>query len=168
MIARAHPRPGSPRQRGATLIICLIVLALITIVVVNAFNLSSSNLKAVSNMQMRDEATAAANQAIEQVVSSPFYNSGAQTVNVDINKDGTSDFQVVVAAPTCLRAWVSSSADASDVELGAAMTAVSQWYTDWDLDATATDLVAGSGVSVRVRQGIRAVVDESVKNSYCP
>jgi len=122
----------------------------------------------VSNMQMRDEAMAAANQAIEQVVSSPFYNSGAQTVNVDINKDGSSDFKVVVAAPTCIRAWVSASADASDVELGPAMTSVSQWYTDWDLDATATDLVAGSGVSVRVHQGIRAVVDESVKTTYCP
>ena len=66
----------------------LIVLTLITLVVVSAFTLSSSNLKAVGNMQARDESVAAADQAIELVISSAFTDAPvAQEVNVDINKE---------------------------------------------------------------------------------
>ncbi|UUZ64284.1 hypothetical protein LP417_03665 [Polaromonas sp. P1-6] len=43
-------RPGRG-QSGATLVVALIMLTLITLLVVNAFTLSSSNLKAVGNMQ---------------------------------------------------------------------------------------------------------------------
>ena len=64
-------RIALPRaQRGVTLIIGLIMLVLITLMVTTAFMLSNTNLKAVGNMQFRDEAIAAANVATEDVLSS--------------------------------------------------------------------------------------------------
>ncbi len=57
------------RQQGAALLIGMIMLLLITLTVTAAFNLSSSNLKSVGNLQTRNEAVAAANRAIEEVAS---------------------------------------------------------------------------------------------------
>ena len=48
------------------------MLALITLLVVNAFTLSSSNLKAVGNMQAREETMAAANQALTELGHEPW------------------------------------------------------------------------------------------------
>jgi Tfp pilus assembly protein PilX len=154
------------RQRGATLIVGLIMIVLITLIVVNAFNLTSSNLKSVGNMQVHDEAVAAVNQAIEQVIASPFAIAPvASTFQIDIDKDGTNDYTVVVAVPTCTKAWVEASADPSDVELGSAMSSSSTWNTEWDIDASATH--AATGASVRIRQGTRVLLTEAQKNASC-
>ncbi len=160
-------RPAGPgTQRGATLIIGLIMLVLITLIVVNAFTLSSTNLKSVGNMQVREEALAAANLAAEKLISAPFTNAlGAQSFKVDINKDGTDDYTVAVAVPTCIRALKATVAGPSDVELGAAMSAGSTWNTEWDIDATVTD--AASGASVRVRQGVRVLLSDYDKTNAC-
>lgn len=165
-VCRRHA-PRAAAQRGATLIIGLILMVLITLIVVSAFTLSSSNLKSVGNMQVREEALAAANQAVEQVISSNFTAStAAQTVTVDINKDDTADYTVAVASPTCIRATQASFAAPSDVELGAAMSTGSTWNTDWDLSATVTD--GATGASVRVRQGVRVLLSQSQKAGACP
>lgn len=154
-------------QGGATLVIGLILLVLISLIVVNAFTVSSSNLKSVENMQIRDEAVAAANQAMEQVISSNFTAAPvAQTVAVDINKDSTPDYTVAVALPTCIRATQATVAPPSDVELGPGMSSGSTWNTDWDLDATVTD--AATGAQVRVRQGVRVLLSQSQKTASCP
>src|SRR5688572_26041587 len=90
------------RQRGATLVVGLIMLVLITLLVTSAFTLSNTNSKSVGNMQIRNEAVAAANKAIEQVVSSPFTAApAAEAIDVDLNNDGTTDYTVAFAAPTC-------------------------------------------------------------------
>ena len=79
-------------QRGATLVVGLIMLVLITVMVTSAFTLSSSNLKSVGNMQARDEAIAAGNRAIEQISASPFTDDPvAEEINVDIDTDGAPD-----------------------------------------------------------------------------
>ncbi|MBA2674043.1 hypothetical protein [Ramlibacter sp.] len=164
----ARQRASRTRQRGTMLIIGLIMLVLITLIVLNAFNMSSSNLKAVGNMQMRDEAVAATNQVIERIVSSPFAIAPqAESLNVDINKDGVNDFVIAVARPTCTRAWVASTADPSDGELGPGMSSVSTWNTEWDISATATDVGSGSGASVTIRQGVRVLLTEAQKNASC-
>ncbi|HXD42084.1 MAG TPA: pilus assembly PilX N-terminal domain-containing protein [Ramlibacter sp.] len=163
------PRPGPGRarlQRGATLIIGLIMIVLITLIVVNAFTLSSSNLKSVGNMQARDEALAAANQAIESMISSPFTNAiGTQTFTVDINKDGTNDYTVVVNPAVCIAAVQASAGSASDVEL-IGMSSGASWNTDWDIRATVTD--STSGASVVVREGVRVRLSQSQKDTACP
>jgi Tfp pilus assembly protein PilX len=155
------------RQRGATLIIGLIMIVLITLIVVNAFMLSSSNLKSVGNMQVRDEAIAAANEAIELVVSSSFTDAPtAQQINVDINKDGINDYVVALAQPTCIRAAAATNAAPSDVELGAAMSVAPTWNTDWEIQANVTDVA--SGATVTVREGVRVLLSQIQKAAVCP
>jgi Tfp pilus assembly protein PilX len=159
--------PLRATQRGATLVVALIMLALITLLVVNAFTLSSSNLKAVGNMQIRDEAVAAANKAVEQIISTNFTNPlSAHNVSVDINNDGTQDYAVAVAMPTCAKAAIFTAALPSDVELGSSMTAGGTWYTDWDILATVTD--TATGASVKVRQGVTVVLSQAQKTVACP
>jgi Tfp pilus assembly protein PilX len=166
--SHAAASAGPARQRGATLIIGLIMIVLITLIVVNAFTLSSSNLKSVGNMQVREEGVAAANQAIERLIGSPFTDAlGSQTFTVDINKDGTDDYSVAVMTPVCIRAATARVAAPSDVELGAAMSTGSTWNTDWEIDATVTDS-SGSGASVRVKQGVRVLMSQSDKDIKCP
>jgi hypothetical protein len=162
--------PGS--QRGATLIVGLIMLVLITLLVTSAFTLSTSGLKSVGNMQSRDEAIAAGNKAIEQVVSSPFTNSPAgETINVDLNNDGTTDYVVVLNTPTCVSvAEIPGTTVApSSMSLGSAFTtSTSNLYeTVWDLDANVTD-PNGSGAAVRVHQGVRVLLTQTQINAVCP
>jgi hypothetical protein len=153
-------------QTGATLVIGLIMIVLITLIVVSAFNLSSSNLKSVGNMQVREETIAAVNNAIEQVVASSFStNPVSSTFSIDIDKDGTNDYTVVVSKPTCIKAWIEATSDPSDVELGAGMASISTWNTEWDIDATATH--ASTGAAVRIRQGTRALISETDKVKSC-
>ena len=92
-------------QRGATLIVGLIMLVLITLMVTGAFTQSNSNLKSVGNMQFRNEALSAANKAIEQVLGGDFFTAPvAQEINVDINSDNKNDYTVKIATPSCVNA----------------------------------------------------------------
>lgn len=159
-------------QRGATLIVGLIMLVLLTLVVTAAFTLSTGNLRAVGNMQFRNEAIAAANTAAEDVLSSLL--TGGSTVQppaqphigVDINGDSVADYFVDVAAPTCIRATVAAAAASSSLSLGAAMSTSAFWNTIWDIDATVND--AATGASIRVRQGVRVLLTQGQKDSVCP
>jgi hypothetical protein len=163
--AFAAARRRNP-QRGATLIVALIMIALITLLVINAFTLSSSNMKAVSNMQIRDEAVAATNQAIERMISSNFHiATSTQTWTVDINKDGTTDYTVSTAPPSCIRATKATPGYPSDVELGKTMSSGALWNTDWDIEATVTD--AATGASLKMHQGVRALLDQVAKEAVC-
>ncbi|HEX7971112.1 MAG TPA: hypothetical protein VF501_02685, partial [Thiobacillus sp.] len=105
-------------QRGATLVVGLIMLVLITLMVTAAFMISTGNLRAVGNMQYRNEAIAAGNRAVEQVLSSPFTNApAAEQIFVDINNDGVPDYRADIATPTCIRASVAQSASPSSLSL---------------------------------------------------
>lgn len=157
-------QPGPLAQRGSTLIIGLMMIVLITLIVVNAFALSSTNLKAVGNVQVREEAIAAANQAIERVIGSPFTNGPvAQSINVDIDQDDHIDYKVEIAAPTCVRAVVASMLIHED---GYDDLPNTLWNTEWDIDAVVTH--AASGASVRVRQGVRVSLLDNQKKLVCP
>ena len=156
---------GPGEQGGATLVVALIMLALITLLVVNAFTLSSSNMKAVGNMQAGEESIAAANQAIELVVSSAFTDAPvAQEVNVDINKDGTKDYTVAVSMPKCIKAIEVPNPDKCD-EDHPELCAANDWYTEWDIEAKVAD--GASGAAVTVHQGVRVKLSSSQKTSVC-
>lgn len=145
------------RQRGVTLIIGLIMLVLITLVVTTAFMLSTTNLKSVGNMQYREEALAAANAAIEEVISSDaiFIKPAEQTKTV-------GDYTVNVAAPVCLYATdvVTSTSDdanpniykeSSDGVGGGSAPGFLDTY--WDISAEVEDAL--SGTHVVTHQGIK-------------
>lgn len=160
-------------ERGAALIVGMIMLVLITLMLITAMNLGVTNFRAVGNMQFRDEATAAANQAIEQVISSPFTAApAAESINIDVNDDGNPDYVVAIAVPQCVLASQAFSADPSSLSLPPSMTVASTWNTVWDLDATVDGITNGSinvgGAAVRVHSGVRVLLSESQKLAVCP
>lgn len=101
-------------QGGATLLIALIMLVLLTLFAVSALNTGTANLKIVGNMQARSEATATAQQTIETVLSSPTFISNpanavlnacgaANTTCTDINGDGVADYTTrLTPQPRCV------------------------------------------------------------------
>jgi len=177
----------SSRQRGAALIVGLIMLVLITLTVVVAFNVSISNLKSVGNMQTRNEAVAAANRAIEEVAASllPPNADGSPSMvapvatasQVDINNDGKTDYEVQIAAPTCVRASKTAGGGGTTTtgpggitgggsSSGSGLAALPDQYNAvWDISTTVTD--AASGASVAVRQGVRALLNQAQFDAFC-
>lgn len=155
------------RQRGVTLVIGLIMLVLLTLVVTTAFTLSSTNLKAVGNMQLRDEAVAAANVAVERLVSTNFTSApAATTYDVDIDQDGTNDYRVNVSKPVCVKAiglTVLPATDPDAVKCTVGSGGVPICYeTVWDITATvdpATGAAASTGTRATVKQGIKKRVN---------
>jgi hypothetical protein len=99
----------SSHQRGATLVVALIFLVLMSLFAVNAFHGASTNLRVVGNMQSRQESLAAAQVVIEQVISTTTFTINpaavaATTYNVDIDNNATNDYAVRVSPqPTCYR-----------------------------------------------------------------
>lgn len=160
---RLQPVGSQPHQRGATLIVSVIVLMLITMTVVSAFRVSKSHTQAVANMQFKDEALAAANIVLEDVISLPNVETlvgsdGTVPVRfVDINRDGVNDLQIALAVPRCVRVEPSGSSgeeNLSGVESNVANTG--QTYVLWEIQADVTDTATGANVSVV--QGFRQQV----------
>jgi hypothetical protein len=143
------------RQSGAAMVIGLIMLILLTLMVVSAINSGSVGLKVAGNVQAQDEARAAAQQAIEQFVSSysNFYPAplAKAATGYDINNDGTADYSVTVAAPVCKRASKQIPPKSTSCASGA-KSGLFCWDTVWEIAATATD--PKSGVSQVVVQGV--------------
>lgn len=167
----SQPRIAIREQRGAVLIVGLIMLVLITVMITSTFSLTSNDLRSVANMQFRNEAVAAANTAIERVISSPFTNAPtAEEILVDIDNDGDNDFNVVFAAPTCIDANppITSTPPPSGLALGSAFNSVGTSYreTTWDLNATVQDL-SNSGATVQVHQGVRILLTDAQFNAVC-
>lgn len=142
------------RQSGAVLMVSLIMLVLMTLFAISAITSSTVNLRITGNMQAQDEARAAAQQAIERVITTyaNFYPTPtAQSVTVDLNNDGTTDYTVSVAAPSCRRASQQIPPKSTQCANGA-RGGLFCWDTLWDVTATATD--AASGASQKVTQGV--------------
>ena len=171
------PATSLRAERGAVLIVGLIVLALITVMVTAAFKFSTYNLKSVGNMQARVEAIAAANKVIETVVGSWDFKSAppAETIDVDLDNDGINDYHVVIESPRCVRAIsarvAGSMGDDCLPQLDGTMRCTSALATAtsfnvlWDVPVTAT---SKSGTIVRVHQGISLSLSQSQCSAVCP
>lgn len=157
------------QQRGSALIIGIIMLVLITLMLITALNLGTTNFRAMSNMQFRSEAIAAANKAIEQIIGSNFTAApAAQAIDVDLDNNGVADYVVQVAVPQCIYAVQAFGADPSSLALPVAMTAASTWNTVWDIDASVASGSNVGGAAVRVRSGVRVLLTEAQKDAVCP
>ena len=165
-------RPGTAiPQKGAALVVGMIMLVLITLMLITALNLGTTNFRAMTNMQFRSEAIAAANQAIEQVISTPFTAApAAEAIDIDVDNDADTDYTVQVAVPECVYATQAFGADPSSLSLPASMSASSTWNTVWDVDARVdgADPANVSGTAVRVHAGVRVLLTEAEKDAVCP
>lgn len=159
-------------QRGAALVVSAIMLVLITLFALAVINMSTANLRVANNEQIRAQSVASAQQAIEQVASTNFpANPQPTAVAVDINHDGTTDYNVAVAKPVCNNsvpiklvelditqssdvACFASAASSGSGAIGSAGSGNSVCSnTQWDLSATTTDAI-NSGATVTVHQGV--------------
>lgn len=156
-------RVGSAAQSGATLIIGLVMLVLITLMVLSAFNMSSSNLKSVGNMQVHNEAIAAANAAIESVLSTSVVST---TTSVSIGGADGREYDVVIAVSPCLSVSPAGTGALSSLSLPVAMTSSSSWNVAQDMRATVTDSITGAVVSVH--QGVLVLLSTIEKDAQCP
>ena len=110
------------RQRGITLIAAVLLLLIFALVAASAFRNTLSSAQAIGNMQFRNESVAAANDTIDQLLSSDAFATSPDQVTaqlnahpntVDINGDNVPDIQVTFptvkiagvpkAGPQCLR-----------------------------------------------------------------
>jgi Tfp pilus assembly protein PilX len=170
------------KQRGAALFISLIMLVLITLFVLASINMSSVNLRITANTQVRNEAIAAAQQAIEQVASRNFpANPQAATISVDMHNDSSkTDYTVAVAKPACVNTVPITMAelaarDNSDPDDVACRGSASMQNPgllppaennslcktqQWDVAATVAD-TGRSGANVTVHQGLSRRIEIS-------
>ena len=156
------------RQTGITLPVGLLLLVVITILVSSSFVVSRNALISVGNMQFRNEAIAAANLAMESVINSPFTTAPtAESINVDLNNDGTTDYVVAFAAPTCIAATPAAAAVPSSLSLPGSMSQMTTWEVLWDLSATVTS-TQHTGASIAMHQGVRVFLTDAQKSAVCP
>jgi type II secretory pathway pseudopilin PulG len=178
------------KQQGATLIIALVMLVMITLIVVGAMSLSMTNLKVAGNTQFRAEAMSAGNLAIQQYVSAQRTATPANDFTiltppttdpvypVDINQDGATDFNVTVHAACISRRVLQNnqltiSSDPRIDESGCFTgssgvgTASLCSLTTWDVAATVIEYSLFSGVALVVHQGISKILPTSIAATTC-
>jgi Tfp pilus assembly protein PilX len=161
-------------QRGATLLVSMIFLVVLTLIVVSAIKVTNINTRLVGNMQTQNEADASAQTAIESTISTDFTTlPAASTTTVDINGSGQtgSAYTVNVPAPKCIgvKPIKLSELDASSADdqpcyasgaaqntgiVGAGTSGNSLCSnSNWDVNATATP-PTGTAPAATVHQGI--------------
>ncbi|HEX5338901.1 MAG TPA: hypothetical protein VFW53_10740 [Gallionella sp.] len=150
----------------------LVMLVLLTMMALSAMRATTSSIQVVGNAQFHEEANAAAQQAIEKVISSNFTSSPAATT-VPVTFGGAT-YTAQVEVPRCTSSIgltngelnPAIAADAVCLGSGAASntgimgasgvvspTAQSWCYKQqWDIRATVTD--ANTGANTAVHQGV--------------
>jgi Tfp pilus assembly protein PilV len=89
-------------QRGISLVVGLIMLVLLTLLAISAFQASNVNLRVAGNMQVRQETLAAAQTASEQVLSSPaFTDPATPPAAVTVNLNGAAYTVNFTPPPAC-------------------------------------------------------------------
>lgn len=178
------------RQSGATLIVALVILVLLALLGMGAYQTSLTDMKASGNMQARTEALNAAQETIETVISSRQFVvdpsnavtqpcDGPNTYCSDLNGDGVAEYKTVLTpAPACVSSKVLKVTDldlGSSDDLGCAVGQSQQFgvagaaeaagdslcaNSMWDVTAQTTAVNGGAKVTVSQGVGLRVGADE--------
>jgi Tfp pilus assembly protein PilX len=137
------------QQRGAVLMVSLVMLVLITLFVVSSLNLSMSDLRIVGNLQSKMALRQGAQQAIETVLSNAnnFTTPTAQTITVN-------GIAFAITTPKCL--------GTSPAQGYTAVNNITLYDTLWLVSASATDTVTGASATIDQGVAIR------LPTNYCP
>lgn len=129
-------------ERGAVLIISLVLLVVLTLFVLSSTRIAGGSLRIVNNIQSRQAVDNASQAAMEQVISgvTPFY-SPTSAVSVS----APAGMTVSVGNRTCVRATPAAGYSA--------VSGVSPEDTFWNVPISVTDSVTGSSTSTA--QGVR-------------
>ncbi len=186
-------RTAARRQQGSTLIIALIMLVLLTLFAVSSLKTAKTNLLVVGNMQMKNEALNASQEAIEKVISTSQFISdpgnavinpcaGPNTLCTDVNGDGTADFTSTLAPqPACVAVKPIKNADlvlTNLEDLGCSAGQQQQFgvagavtgdslcsNTVWEI--TAETVGATTGAKAAATQGIGVRVSSDAAGTSC-
>ena len=182
------------RQRGATLLVVMVILIAMTWFVLSGYRLSSQHLQIVGNSQARQQAQAAAQRAIEETISSNLFTKdphavAAAPIATDIDGDGVADLSAVLSpAPECYRVrnvktseldianagdrvcLQSTSGGGGVVVAGPNPLPTSAGNslcakTEWDVAARVDD--ARSGTSLTVHQGVAIRTEAANAGNFC-
>ena len=177
-------------QQGNVLFVSLVMLLLLSLFAFSAFNSSTGGARIVSNTQVRQEAMASAQQAIENTISSTLFSTqsaavAAAPIKVDVNGDGIIDYTAVISpAPKCYRRSVvktaeldpsvvidlpcfkSSSVQGSGIfsDTGAVTAGDSLCgQTEWSIRAEVSDPKSNTKVALNQGVALRALVTDAIK-----
>lgn len=130
----------SRHQRGAVMVVSLLLLLVMTMLVVSSVNTGTVNLRIVDNMRARQDA-----EAVTQVASNEFMSDGGNFVAPTSGDTLTVDgHEVTVTAPECV--------DARPATGYTATWDLTPDDTVWEFDAEITD--GDNGARASVRQGV--------------
>lgn len=183
-------------QRGAALLVALIMLTLMTLMAIASLNIGRINMEIVGNMQNRSQAVAAANSAIQEAISTiavmessaaVFGDPCDGTANkrcFDINGDETNDIEVLLdPPPACLLAQAIANSSLNFQVVGTSDCTVQVDQTSfgieggvsgnslcantlWEVRAIATDVVTET--TVTVTEGVAMLVGTNNVATFCP
>ena len=184
--------PGR-QQQGAALFVVLVLLLGLAWMGLSGFRITGQHLQIVGNSQAREHATAAAQRAIEQTISSDLFARdpaavAAAPIDTDIDGDGRTDYTArLEPRPRCTRVRpiktaeldvalradrvCMNSADAGGpqlIERPAAVVASGDSMcaaSEWNVSARVDD--PRSGASAALDQGIAIRVSKFEAANYC-
>ena len=136
------------KQRGAVLVVSLVMLVVLTLFVLSSTRIATGNLRIVGNYQARQTVEAVAQAAIEQVLSAigPFYTpSTAITPSYSYLPTGMAVNNVSIANRTCVRA--------TPAQGYSAVSGISPEDTFWNVSVTVTDSITDT--TRTLNQGVR-------------
>ena len=177
------------RQRGATLIVALIMLVLLTLFALSSMNTANTSLKVTGNMQAKSEALNAAQETIETVISTPQFIAdpanavinpcaGANTLCADVTGDGIPEYTTaLLPQPACMSVKPikndglnlsnaedlgCSSGQQQQFGVAGAVTGNSLCANSiWEISAQTHSTVSGATVAVRQGVGVRISADDA-------
>jgi Tfp pilus assembly protein PilX len=191
---------GRSSERGFALLIGLIMLLLLTLSAVSAFHMGGDQTIVVANAQHQNEGVDAARQTIDTVINSGNFASnpaaaivqsncsggGTNSLCVDVDNDGVSDFTVtltpqpicVTAKPILNNSLQITSANSPDegclsnmsgnpgvansgVNGASACTAAT-----WEVSAQAVD--SATSTTVNAVQGVGVRIATADVQTFCP
>jgi len=137
------------RQRGAVLLVSLIILMVITLFVISSANMSSTDLRVVGNFQRKMLLKESVQQAIESVLSdvNNFNTPVAQTMTIN-------GIAISISAPQCLSTTTAAGYTA--------VNNITLYDTNWAVSATTTDSLTGA--TATISQGVRI----RLPTNFCP
>lgn len=181
-------------QNGATLIVAMIFLVLMSLFAASAFRTSTTNLRITGAMEIRQEALAVAQKAIEKTISSTLFTTSPSTVaatpvvvNVDgVGAGGVTYTATLMPTPACYRTKPIKTAaldlaKADDIacikstkverggsDFGASSDAGDSMCSnsEWNIGARVTDPSTGTVVSAN--QGVAVRVLSTDAANSCP
>jgi hypothetical protein len=188
-VTRLH---APQHQRGAALFVVMVLLLTMLWFALSAFRIGGQGLQIVGNVQAEQQASAAAQRAIDQTISSNLFTKdpvavAAAPIPTDIDGDGSADFTAQLdPVPKCYRVrpiktmeldvgkasdrvCLQSSGgtgnlfDVPGAPVGAGDSLCA--HTEWNVGARVSDAVTRTNVSVS--QGVAIRVEKANANNYC-